>query len=194
MEHITDFNKYLVENKTGFYNEEDIANAKQTLEVLVPYLERGSKLSAEEQESFDKFKEQYPIRGTVTTQLETPQSLHSAAFEKLKANHDFKAETIELLDRIEQQMKINNYDMFDLQMLKLPVFQQKYGSLPRILEKMFDGKLKEIAAELNGYIKPPVAETVNLNSVVIDLTPHDKPHREVEPVSYTHLTLPTIGG
>ena len=180
VEHITDFNKYLVENKTGFYNEEDIANAKQTLEVLVPYLERGSKLSAEEQESFDKFKEQYPIRGTVTTQLETPQSLHSAAFEKLKANHDFKAETIELLDRIEQQMKINNYDMFDLQMLKLPVFQQKYGSLPRILEKMFDGKLKEIAAELNGYIKPPVAETVNLNSVVIDLTPHDKPHREVE--------------
>ncbi len=42
--------------------------------------------------------------------------------------------------------------------------------LPRISEKMFDGKLKEIAAELNGYIKPPVAETVNLNSVVIDLT------------------------
>ena len=166
VEHITDFNKYLVENKTGFYNDEDIANAKQTLEVLVPYLERGSKLSAEEQEIFDKFKEQYPIRGTVTTQLETPQSLHSAAFEKLKANHDFKAETIELLDRIEQQMNINNYDMFDLQMLRLPVFQQKYGMLPRISEKMFDGKLKEIAAELNGYIKPPVADrkSTRLNS------------------------------
>ncbi len=86
-----------------------------------------------------------------------PQSLRSAAFEKIKANHDFKAETIELLDRIEQQMNVNNYDAFNMQMLRLPVFQQKYGMLPRISEKMFDGKLKEIATELNGYITTPAA-------------------------------------
>lgn len=65
-----------------------------------PYLERGSKLSAEEQEILDKFKAQYPIK--------LKENLHRSAFEKLKANHDFRPETIELLDRVEQQMSINN--------------------------------------------------------------------------------------
>ena len=89
------------------------------------------------------------------------EGITSAAFEKLKANHDFSPEAIELLDRIEQQMSINNYTSLDLQMLRLPVFQQKYGMLPRISNKMFDGKLKEIAAELNGYIKAPSAEIMD---------------------------------
>ena len=175
VEHITDFNKYLIENKTGFYNDEDIANAKQTLEVLVPYLERGSKLSAEEQDIFDKFKAQYPIKLN-------ENSRHSA-FEKLKANNDFRPETIELLDRIEQQMNVNSYDTFNLQMLRLPIFQQKYGMLPRISEKMFDGRLKEIAAELNGYINTPAADistSERPNSVVIDIAQSDKLYREVE--------------
>lgn len=55
--------------------------------------------------------------------------------------------------------------------------------LPRISEKMFDGRLKEIAAELNGYIKAPAADistSVKLNSVVIDLTQSDKLYREGE--------------
>lgn len=52
--------------------------------------------------------------------------------------------------------------------------------IPFTEDGVLDGKLKDIEAELNGYIKPPVAETANLNSVVIDLTPRDEPHREVE--------------
>jgi len=63
-------------------------------------------------------------REMVIEQLETSQSFRSTAFEMLKGNHDFKPETIELLDRIEQQMNVNNYDTFDLQMLRLPYFSR----------------------------------------------------------------------
>ena len=61
MEHIVNFNKYVTENKTGFFSDEDILSAKQTLEVLVPFLERGSGLSAEEKAILDEFKAQNPI-------------------------------------------------------------------------------------------------------------------------------------
>ena len=80
------------------------------------------------------------------------------AFERLKSNHDFKPIAIEVLDRIEKQMQINNYDKFDLQMLRLPLFQHKYGMLPRISKTIFDDKLKEIAAELNGYLESAAVE------------------------------------
>lgn len=86
--------------------------------------------------------------------------LPSLAFEALKSNHDFKPIALEVLDRIEKQMQINNYNTFDLQMLKIPIFQQKYGLLSRISKDIFDDKLDEIASKLNGYLAAPATEVV----------------------------------
>lgn len=154
IKHISDYNRDITENKTGFYSDTDVSQAKQTLQVLIPTLVKHDGLSAEEQSIFDEFKKQNPIqsKAVIDEAVETSQERRTNAFKKLKANHDFKPETMEFLDRIERQMNINNYDVFELKMLRLPIFQHNYGLLPRISEKVFDGKLKEIAAELNEYL------------------------------------------
>lgn len=75
-----------------------------------------------------------------------------AAFEKLYANHNFSDQAKQLLERAEKQMKINSYDNLNPKLFRLPIFTTTYGSLSRINKLLFDGKLKDIIAEINGYI------------------------------------------
>ena len=53
-----------------FYNDESKIAAKNTLDVLVPFLSKYSELSAEEKNILDEFKAQNPIKGKVKAMSE----------------------------------------------------------------------------------------------------------------------------
>ena len=74
------------------------------------------------------------------------------AFEKLIANHNFSETALELLERTKKQMNINGYSELDPKIYHLPHFERAYGRISRINDTIFDGKLKDIIHELNGYI------------------------------------------
>ena len=83
-----------------------------------------------------------------------------AAFEQLLANHDFSEQTERFLHRTETFMEHNSYTELNAKMFKLGVFAQNYGSISRINDKLFDGKLKDIIDELNFSLsqeKPPIS-------------------------------------
>ena len=76
-----------------------------------------------------------------------------AAFEKLISNHDFPEKTLILLDRIERQMNANGYSTLTPELLHLPIFATNYGKVTRINSEFFNENLRQIMAELNGYIE-----------------------------------------
>lgn len=82
--------------------------------------------------------------------IKTPD-LH-AAFEKLYQNHNFSDQAKLFLERAETQMQRNGYENLSTKLFKIPVFAMNYGSPSRINKLLFDGKLKEIIDEVNGYI------------------------------------------
>lgn len=108
------------------------------------------------------------------------------AFQQLIDNHSFSNQTITLLNRVKNQMNVNNIPKFDLSTLELPIFQQTYGSLSRINENFFNGKLKEIIAEINSYMNISDSEISKENEIpkasqnIIDLSSY------AEAVVYCH--------
>ncbi|WP_295209815.1 LPD11 domain-containing protein [Ruminococcus sp.] len=80
-----------------------------------------------------------------------PNDLH-AAFEKLYENHNFSDQAKQLLERTEKQMKINGYDNLNPKLFRLPVFTNTYGSPSNMNKTLFDGKLKDVIAEVNSYL------------------------------------------
>lgn len=80
-----------------------------------------------------------------------PNDLH-AAFEKLYENHNFSDQAKQLLERTEKQMKINGYDNLNPKLFRLPVFTNTYGSPSNMNKTLFDGKLKDVIAEINSYL------------------------------------------
>lgn len=64
IDHIRLFNESIVESNQYPYNtEESKEKARKTLAVFVPFLEKNTELTAEEEKLLTDFKEQYPIRG-----------------------------------------------------------------------------------------------------------------------------------
>lgn len=97
---------------------------------------------------------------TETSEEAVQTSRIHAAFEQLLANYDFSEKTEQFLRRTETFMKHNNYTELNTKMFKLGVFAQNYGSISRIDDKLFDGKLKDIIDELNSSLsqeKPPIS-------------------------------------
>lgn len=88
---------------------------------------------------------------TESDQPDIDDTLH-AAFEAVKAEYSFSDKANEFLDRAERQMSINGYQSLEPQMFKLAVFAQNYGTVSRIDEKLFDGKLKEVIGKINAQI------------------------------------------
>lgn len=80
-----------------------------------------------------------------------PNDLH-AAFEKLYENHNFSNQAKQLLERTEKQMKINGYDNLNPKLFRLPIFTNTYGSPSNMNKTLFDGKLKDVIADINGYL------------------------------------------
>lgn len=62
VEHIAAFSQHVISSNSGLYNEENKQSARDTLDKLVPFLERNSVLTAEEQKILDDFKLNNPIR------------------------------------------------------------------------------------------------------------------------------------
>ena len=83
-----------------------------------------------------------------------------AAFDKLIANHNFSAETEKFLNRTANQLIINKSDIIDPKMFTSIPFRNNYGTIGRINEKLFDGKLMPIIDEVNGYINGKDVEYV----------------------------------
>ena len=74
------------------------------------------------------------------------------AFQRLKDNHDFSPEVVKLLERVEKHIITYNEENFNSKIFGLPLFQQTYGSVSRVNEKLFGGGLRAIIDEVNGYI------------------------------------------
>lgn len=69
-EHIRKNAEYITKSDLWFYNDESKAAARNTLDVLVPFLGKYSELSAEEKNILDEFKKQNPIKGKVKAMSE----------------------------------------------------------------------------------------------------------------------------
>ena len=74
------------------------------------------------------------------------------AFQRLKDNHDFSPEVVKLLERVEKLIIGNDWENFNFKIFEVPLFQQTYGSVSRVNEKLFGGELHSIIDEVNGYI------------------------------------------
>lgn len=70
VEHIRDFTEYRITKNPFHESDDEIAYAQHTLDVLIPFLEKHSVLSAEEQQIMDKFKKDNPIKGIDIEQSE----------------------------------------------------------------------------------------------------------------------------
>lgn len=74
------------------------------------------------------------------------------AFQRLKDNHDFSPEVVKLLERVEKHIITYDEENFNSKIFGLPLFQQTYGSVSRVNEKLFGGELRSVIDEVNGYI------------------------------------------
>ena len=64
IDHIKQFNQGIIDSDRYPYNSpEEKKQARQVLNILVPYLEKNTELSADEQRIFDDFKKAHPIAG-----------------------------------------------------------------------------------------------------------------------------------
>lgn len=95
-----------------------------------------------------------------------------SAFDSLKANNSFSSDAEKFLERTVKQLIVNKAENIDLKMFTSPVFNQHYGTVVRINDKVFDGKLKQIVDEFNGYINGNDAKNVkNENLTAEDNSP-----------------------
>ena len=76
------------------------------------------------------------------------------AFQRLKDNHDFSPEVITLLDRVEKHIIRYDEENFSSKIFELPLFEQTYGRVSRVNEKLFGGELRPVIDEVNRYITP----------------------------------------
>ncbi len=83
LDHIRDFNQGIMDYSGYPYNTPEAKEqAKNTLEILVPFLEKNSVLTEKEQEIFAEFKAANPIRSYEDIEKETPQEVQERSKEK----------------------------------------------------------------------------------------------------------------
>lgn len=101
--------------------------------------------------------------------LGTNETIVHNAFQRLKDNHDFSPEVVKLLERVEKLIIGNDWENFNSKIFEVPLFQQTYGSVSRVNEKLFGGELRSVIDEVNGYI----FEEALPNSVKEELSERD---------------------
>lgn len=141
--------------------------AQEKIEVIDNVKEEKLPLGkTESNEQIDLFSDNF--RNNVNNDIDNEdlQDILSKAFATLKNNNNFTIETEKLIDRIEKQMRFENLQIFNFDVLQLPIFQDNYGPIQRIDKKYFDGHLEDIAIELNQYL----SESVNNSKAVQNLT------------------------
>lgn len=106
---------------------------------------------------------------TPSSPTETNETAVHNAFQKLKENHDFSPEVLKLLERVEKLIAGNDLDNFNSKIFEVPLFQQTYGSVSRVNEKLFGGDLRSVIDEVNGYIADE--KNAEMNSTDIEAKP-----------------------
>lgn len=105
----------------------------------------------------------------INSPLGTNETIVHNAFQRLKDNHDFSPEVVKLLERVEKLIIGNDWENFNSKIFEVPLFQQTYGSVSRVNEKLFGGELHSVIDEVNGYI----FEEALPNSVKEELSERD---------------------
>ena len=79
-------------------------------------------------------------------------------FNRLRAAHNFTAEQLQMIGRLELTVEANRYTSVSSEIMNRGVWQS-IGGFDRINNRIFNGTLPDIFDELNGYMNPGVIET-----------------------------------
>jgi len=80
-------------------------------------------------------------------------------FNRLRAAHNFTAEQLQIINRLEMTVEANKYMSVSSDIMNNGAWQMQYGGFDRINNRIFNGTLPDIFDELNGYMNPGVIET-----------------------------------
>ena len=80
-------------------------------------------------------------------------------FNRLRAAHNFTAEQLQIINRLEMTVEANKYTSVSSDIMNNGAWQMQYGGFDRINNRIFNGTLPDIFDELNGYMNPGVIET-----------------------------------
>ncbi|MBQ7009001.1 MAG: hypothetical protein IJN05_07275 [Ruminococcus sp.] len=79
-------------------------------------------------------------------------------FNRLRAAHNFTAEQLQIINRLEMTVEANKYTSVSSDIMNNGTWQMQYGGFDRINNRIFNGTLPDIFDELNGYMNPGVIE------------------------------------
>lgn len=110
IEHIADFSRLVIKSETGLYDNDDKQTAQNTLDTLIPFLDKNSALTAEEQKIIDEFKAKNPIRTFADVKNVEPKPLTA---EKVGDFYEFYGEDARIISNaLNLQLTTkNNRDM-----------------------------------------------------------------------------------
>lgn len=187
IEHIRKNAEWVVNDKTGFNTDEDKALSRNTLDVLVPFLNKYTELSAEEEKILEKFKAENPIRGKAMSELTAGDVIKLPSETMLDRNLKPAAvsESYAVVKTAnEREISLDTYSDKDL--------TNKTGVAGYLND--WGKHLDEIGAE---YIGRYEDLAVKEKTVVIDLTPrepeHETPNIPVSPMANFTITDENLG-
>ena len=106
-------------------------------------------------------REHSDLNVSENAEISNADILHNA-FDKLIEGHSFSDEAVKFLRRTETFMEHNGYTELDPKIFKFAIFQQNYGTVSRINDKLFNGEFKEVMNELNSLLS---AYTPSITSI-----------------------------
>lgn len=133
--HIRLFNENLVKSDSGLYNTEDRQNAQDTLDTLIPFLEKNSVLTAEEREILDKFKAQNPIRTFADVRNVEPKNITA---ERVGDFYEFYGEDARLVSEA-LGLHITSKNHMDMTGFPAYMFGDNAEKLTKFGYKLLDG-------------------------------------------------------
>ncbi|MCX4257716.1 MAG: SNF2-related protein [Oscillospiraceae bacterium] len=141
--------------RTGLIDFEFIRSVDRfTLVKDGVYLGNAEKAKSEEKTEYtdEPISQKENLSVEDNSPMGTNEAIVHNAFQRLKDNHDFSPEVVKLLERVEKLIIGNDWENFNSKIFEVPLFQQTYGSVSRVNEKLFGGELRSIIDEVNGYI------------------------------------------
>lgn len=141
--------------RTGLIDFEFIRSVDRfTLVKDGVYLGNAEKAKSEEKTEYtdEPISQKENLSVEDNSPMGTNEAIVHNAFQRLKDNHDFSPEVVKLLERVEKLIIGSDWENFNSKIFEVPLFQQTYGSVSRVNEKLFGGELRSVIDEVNGYI------------------------------------------
>ncbi len=112
IDHIRDHNQGLLDSTQYPYNQPEYKEkAKHTLDVVIPFLEAHSALTAEEQKILDDFKAQHPIRTIDDVDIGEPDTFKLYQLKEGEEYHGVRFETLERVKLHGVQLNTDDYNL-----------------------------------------------------------------------------------